>query len=96
MTRADYCDNNQMDYCNGSDDESLSIQDVTFNDIYGSVSGEKSNPIINMNCSINSPCSDIILTDIDIKAADNTPENVCDHVTNAEEIPYCPQYKESA
>ncbi|CDS12141.1 hypothetical protein LRAMOSA04336 [Lichtheimia ramosa] len=91
-----YCDNNQMDYCNGSDDESLSIQDVTFNDIYGSVSGEKSNPIINMNCSINSPCSDIILTDINIKAADNTPENVCDHVTNAEEIPYCPQYKESA
>ncbi|KAI8146087.1 pectin lyase fold/virulence factor [Fennellomyces sp. T-0311] len=87
-----YCDGNQMDFCNGSDDESLTIRDIIFDNIYGSAS-EHGNPIINLNCSINTPCSDISLTNINIEPSSSTPENVCEYVEGADEIPYCPQYQ---
>ncbi|KAI9495611.1 pectin lyase fold/virulence factor [Zychaea mexicana] len=87
-----YCDVNQMDFCVGSDDASLTIRNITFDNIFGSAS-EAGNPIVKMNCSINTPCSDITLTNIDIEPASNTIENVCEHVTGAEDIPYCPQYQ---
>ncbi|KAI9266755.1 pectin lyase fold/virulence factor [Phascolomyces articulosus] len=87
-----YCDGNQMDYCIGSDTESLTIRDIVFDNIHGSAS-DKGNPIVNMNCSINTPCTDITLTNIDIEPSSNTPkDNVCDYVEGAEDIPYCPQY----
>ncbi|KAI9494055.1 pectin lyase fold/virulence factor [Zychaea mexicana] len=87
-----YCDGNQPEYCVGSDDASLTIRNITFDNIFGSAS-EHGKPIVTMNCSIDTPCTDITLTNIDIEPASNTEENVCEHVTGAEDIPYCPQYQ---
>ena len=83
-----------MEYCNGLDEESLTIRDIIFNNIFGSAS-EDGNPIVNFNCSVNTPCSDIKLTNIDIEPSTKTPkDNVCEHVEGAENISYCPQYNQ--
>ncbi|KAI7860040.1 pectin lyase fold/virulence factor [Circinella umbellata] len=89
-----YCDGNQMEFCNGSADESLTIRDIIFNNIFGSAS-EDGKPIVNLNCSVNTPCSDIKLTNIDIEPSSKTStDNVCEHVEGAEKMPYCPQYNQ--
>ncbi|ORY98602.1 pectin lyase fold/virulence factor [Syncephalastrum racemosum] len=84
-----YCDGNQMDYCNGDDSRSLTIKDITFKDISGSVDPDAGKPIISLNCSTNTPCSDITLTNIDVKAANNTPSNVCVNVDGSDKMPLC-------
>lgn len=91
----DYCDSNELDYCTNANNQSLTIRYVTFDNIRGSVS-DYGMPTVNVNCSSETPCQDIKLTNIDVQEATNTPQNVCVYVTNAAEIPYCPQYNSSS
>lgn len=78
-----------MNYCTGANDHSLTITDIIFKDISGSVSDD-GNPIINLNCSSGTPCTDITLENINIEAANNTPANVCVYVDDSETGSYCP------
>ncbi|KAL0079946.1 glycoside hydrolase family 28 protein [Phycomyces blakesleeanus] len=88
MITTHYCDNNQMEFCSGADTHSLTIKDVVFNDIYGTISSAKK-PIVSLNCSSETPCSNISLTKIKITPTASTPKNVCDYVTGSENISYC-------
>ncbi|KAI8373292.1 pectin lyase fold/virulence factor [Blakeslea trispora] len=85
-----YCDNNQMQYCWPNIDKSLSISGITVKNIRGSVSND-GNPVINVNCSSTSPCSDFTLQNINISRSNNTPANVCDHLEGSDKIAYCSQ-----
>ncbi|EPB86984.1 hypothetical protein HMPREF1544_06202 [Mucor circinelloides 1006PhL] len=82
-----YCDNNQMSYCNGKDDASLTISDVNISGLTGSMSG--SNPIINVNCSTNTPCSGFSLSGINISKNSKTKANVCTNLKGSSSISYC-------
>ncbi|KAG0746179.1 hypothetical protein G6F57_008481 [Rhizopus arrhizus] len=83
-----YCDKNQQSYCNGNDDSSLTISGVTFNKITGSVSS-KGNPIININCSVDTPCSDFTLSGVSITKASKTKSNVCVNLSGSSKISEC-------
>lgn len=47
------------------------------------------NPIVNVNCSIESPCSDITFSGIDITKASNSTDNVCVHLEGSDEVSEC-------
>ncbi|GAN05773.1 exopolygalacturonase precursor [Mucor ambiguus] len=81
-----YCDNNQMSYCNGKDDASLTISDVNISGLTGSMSG--SNPIVSINCSTNTPCSDFTLSGITISKNSKTKANVCTNLKGSSSISY--------
>ncbi|KAG0762657.1 hypothetical protein G6F57_007000 [Rhizopus arrhizus] len=83
-----YCDSNQMTYCNKNDDSSLSISDVTFKNISGSVS-TAGNPIININCSTDTPCKSFSLSSVSITKASKTKSNVCVNLSGSSKISYC-------
>ncbi|KAG2182018.1 hypothetical protein INT43_006944 [Umbelopsis isabellina] len=83
-----YCDNEQMSSCNADDASSLTISDVIINNVYGSVDGD-SDPILNVNCSSSTPCSDFTITNINITPVTKTPKNVCVYLDGSSSIPYC-------
>ncbi|ORY93961.1 pectin lyase fold/virulence factor [Syncephalastrum racemosum] len=83
-----YCDNNQPDYCNGDETQSLTFKDITFNNVYGFTS-DAAEPIININCSSKTPCENIQLTKINIKPADTTPDNICVNLSGSDDISLC-------
>ncbi|EIE81307.1 hypothetical protein G6F46_000475 [Rhizopus delemar] len=83
-----YCDPNVIEYCNGNDDNSLNISSIHFKDITGTASA-LGNPIVNVNCSIESPCSDITFSGIDITKASNTTDNVCVYLEGSDEVSEC-------
>ncbi|RCH89836.1 hypothetical protein CU098_006083 [Rhizopus stolonifer] len=85
-----YCDNNQKSYCTGNDASSLTISDVVLKDISGSVS-TAGNPILNVNCSTKTPCSDFTLTDISITKQSKTKSNICTNLSGSSKISYCSQ-----
>ncbi|KAI9014333.1 pectin lyase fold/virulence factor [Phycomyces nitens] len=84
-----YCDNQKAESCTGSDSTSLTISDVTLNNIYGSISTTKKKPIISVNCSTETPCKNFAITNINIVAASNTPKNVCTNLSGSSSISYC-------
>ncbi|KAJ8662589.1 hypothetical protein O0I10_001550 [Lichtheimia ornata] len=84
-----YCDNQQQEYCDGEDSHSLSISDVTISGISGTVSSKKSNPIISIDCSTETPCKDFTLSDITVKGHDKTKANVCTNLEGSDKISYC-------
>ncbi|EIE81316.1 hypothetical protein RO3G_06021 [Rhizopus delemar RA 99-880] len=83
-----YCDKNEMGYCNNNYETSLDIAGVHFKNIHGSGS-DKGKPIINLNCSTESPCSDVTLTNINISKASNNTKNVCVNLKGSDKIPEC-------
>ncbi|KAG1443209.1 hypothetical protein G6F56_010759 [Rhizopus delemar] len=83
-----YCDPNEIAYCNGNDDNSLNISDIHFKDITGYAS-DLGNPIVVVNCSIESHCSDINFSGIDITKAANTTNNVCIYLDGSDKISEC-------
>ncbi|KAG1448524.1 hypothetical protein G6F56_008916 [Rhizopus delemar] len=83
-----YCDKNQESYCTGNDKSSLTISGVTLTDITGSVS-TAGDSIVNINCSVNSPCSDFTFSGVDITKASKTPSNVCVNLTGSSKISAC-------
>ncbi|ORZ01671.1 pectin lyase fold/virulence factor [Syncephalastrum racemosum] len=83
-----YCDNQKMEYCNGNDASSLSISDVTINNVYGSASA-KSYPILSVNCSTETPCKDFSITNINVKPSSKTTKNVCVNLEGSNDISYC-------
>ncbi|RCI04614.1 hypothetical protein CU098_012826 [Rhizopus stolonifer] len=83
-----HCDDNQLEYCNGNDASSLTISDVTISEITGSVSND-GNPIINVNCSTNTPCSGFTMSKVDITKQSKTKPNVCVNLTGSDKISYC-------
>ncbi|CAO3675618.1 unnamed protein product [Umbelopsis ramanniana] len=85
-----YCDNEHESSCNADDSSSLSISDVTINNVYGAVSSA-GDPILSVNCSTNTPCTNFAITNINISKASKTPKNVCIDLTGSSSIPYCSQ-----
>ncbi|KAI8367743.1 pectin lyase fold/virulence factor [Blakeslea trispora] len=85
-----YCDNNQQSYCNGNDNASLTIKDVEIKSITGSTSA-KSNPVISINCSKNTPCSNFSLSGINISKNSKTKKNECINLNGSNGIAYCSQ-----
>ncbi|KAI8137320.1 pectin lyase fold/virulence factor [Fennellomyces sp. T-0311] len=83
-----YCDNNQLEYCTGSDSHSLTIKDVTINNIYGSATNKKY-PIVDINCSTDTPCERFSMSKINVKASSKTTSNVCKNLKNSNKISYC-------
>ncbi|CAO3663978.1 unnamed protein product [Rhizopus stolonifer] len=83
-----YCDTNQASYCNKNDDSSLSISGVTFKNITGSVS-TAGNPIVNINCSTDTPCKSFTMTGVDITKASKTKSNICVNLSGSSKISYC-------
>ncbi|KAG1442294.1 hypothetical protein G6F56_011124 [Rhizopus delemar] len=82
-----YCDKNQMSYCTKNADTSLAISGVTFDNISGSVTGKK--PIVSIDCSTKTPCTNFSLKNVNIKKASATPKNVCTNLTGSNKISYC-------
>ncbi|KAG0749297.1 hypothetical protein G6F57_000053 [Rhizopus arrhizus] len=83
-----YCDKNQMNYCTNNDKTSLSISDVVISDITGSASND-GNPIVSINCSTSTPCTDFTLSGVKITKASNTPKNVCVNLDGSSKIAEC-------
>ncbi|KAG1438623.1 hypothetical protein G6F56_012584 [Rhizopus delemar] len=83
-----YCDKNQMEYCSPDDISSLDISDVHFKDIIGSGSAS-GKPLVNINCSVEAPCSDVTFSGVSLTKASNTSKNVCVHLTGSDKIPEC-------
>jgi galacturan 1,4-alpha-galacturonidase len=83
-----YCDDEHMSECNADNAESLTISDVTINNIYGSVDGD-SNPILSVNCSSSTPCSDFTITNINVTPVSGTPKNACVYLDGSSSISYC-------
>ncbi|CAO3703077.1 unnamed protein product [Rhizopus stolonifer] len=83
-----YCDPNVIEYCNNNDTISLSISDVHFKDITGSVSA-LGNPVVNINCSSLTPCSDISLSGINLVRVSNTTNNICENLEGSADISAC-------
>ncbi|CAO3698616.1 hypothetical protein G6F70_001896 [Rhizopus microsporus] len=83
-----YCDKNQMSYCNNNDASSLSISDVTFNTITGSASSA-GNPILNVNCSTKTPCTDFTISGLTVTKTSKTPKNVCVNLSGSSSIAAC-------
>ncbi|KAG1219697.1 hypothetical protein G6F68_021365 [Rhizopus microsporus] len=77
-----------MTCCNKNDDSSLSISDVTFKNISGCVS-TAGNPIININCSTDTPCKSFSLSSVSITKASKTKSNVCVNLSGSSKISYC-------
>ncbi|KAG2217134.1 hypothetical protein INT45_008849 [Circinella minor] len=83
-----YCDDQQQEYCNGEDSHSLTISDVSITNIRGSAA-EKKYPIVDINCSTDTPCTDFSLSKIDIEASSSTTANVCINLEGSDGISYC-------
>ncbi|KAI9498417.1 pectin lyase fold/virulence factor [Zychaea mexicana] len=83
-----YCDNNQMEYCTGQDSHSLTISDVTINNIYGSASEHKY-PVLSVDCSTDTPCKDFTITNINVEPSSKTTDNVCVNLNGSDDISYC-------
>ncbi|ORZ01670.1 pectin lyase fold/virulence factor [Syncephalastrum racemosum] len=83
-----YCDNEKLEYCDGNDDSSLTISGVTINNIYGSAS-DHAYPILSVNCSVDTPCSDFKITKLDVDASSKTVANVCENLEGSSDISYC-------
>ncbi|KAI8139165.1 pectin lyase fold/virulence factor [Fennellomyces sp. T-0311] len=83
-----YCDDQQQEYCDGEDSHSLTISDVTITNIRGSAS-EKQHPIVDINCSTDTPCTNFVLSDIDITPSSKTGDNVCINLEGSKDISYC-------
>ncbi|KAL1935289.1 hypothetical protein VTP01DRAFT_4429 [Rhizomucor pusillus] len=84
-----YCDNQQMSYCNGADSSSLSIHDVTINNIYGTEADNVKHPVLSINCSTDTPCYDFKVTNVNITPGDKATDNVCENLKEASSISYC-------
>ncbi|KAL0073415.1 glycoside hydrolase family 28 protein [Phycomyces blakesleeanus] len=84
-----YCDNQKSSSCTGNDATSLSISDVTINNVYGSVSASAKKPILSIDCATGTPCKEFNLSNINISAASNTPKNVCKNLSGSGSITYC-------
>ncbi|KAI7887738.1 pectin lyase fold/virulence factor [Mucor mucedo] len=85
-----YCDKNQMSYCQKSDGSSLSISGVTVSGISGSASSA-GKPIVNINCSSGSHCSNFSISGVTVKKAAKTPKNICTYLDNSGKIGVCSQ-----
>ncbi|KAG0750550.1 hypothetical protein G6F61_000675 [Rhizopus arrhizus] len=85
-----YCDQNQESYCNGNDASSLSITGVTISGITGSVSSA-GNPIVDIDCSTNTPCTDFTISGVTVNKASNTKKNVCINLQGSSGFPICSQ-----
>ncbi|KAI9262290.1 pectin lyase fold/virulence factor [Phascolomyces articulosus] len=83
-----YCDNQQQEYCDGEDSHSLTISDVSITNIRGSAS-QKQHPIVDINCSKDTPCTDFTLSEIDITPSSKTEDNVCINLKGSDKISYC-------
>ncbi|KAG1436526.1 hypothetical protein G6F56_013523 [Rhizopus delemar] len=83
-----YCDKNQLEYCTTNDKESLTISDVHITGITGSVANI-GNPIVSVNCSSETPCTDFTMTGVDLTKAATTPSNVCVHLEGSDKISAC-------
>ncbi|KAG1539145.1 hypothetical protein G6F49_012434 [Rhizopus delemar] len=83
-----YCNPNVIEYCNSNDTISLTISDVHFKDITGSVSA-LGNPVVNINCSSLTPCSDFTLSGVDITRVTTTSNNVCENLNGSSDISVC-------
>jgi galacturan 1,4-alpha-galacturonidase len=83
-----YCDQNQESYCNGNDASSLSITGVTISGITGSVSSA-GNPIVDIDCSTNTPCTDFTISGVNVNKASNTKKNVCINLQGSSGFPIC-------
>ncbi|KAI8372481.1 pectin lyase fold/virulence factor [Blakeslea trispora] len=85
-----YCDKNQKSYCNGNDGHSLTIKDISMENITGSTS-RKSNPAISINCSKNTPCSGFKMSNVKISTHSKTKKNECINLSGSNSISYCKQ-----
>ncbi|KAI8341602.1 pectin lyase fold/virulence factor [Choanephora cucurbitarum] len=84
-----YCDKNQQSFCNGNDNHSLTIKDITMQNISGSTSTSKSNPAISINCSKDTPCSGFKMTNVNISTHSKTKKNECINLSGSNSISYC-------
>ncbi|KAI9289451.1 pectin lyase fold/virulence factor [Umbelopsis sp. AD052] len=85
-----YCDSEHQSSCNADDSSSLSISAVNINNVYGTVS-TAGHPVLSVNCSTKTPCSNFAITNINVAKASKTPKNVCIDLTGSSSIPYCSQ-----
>ncbi|OBZ90404.1 Exopolygalacturonase rpg16 [Choanephora cucurbitarum] len=85
-----YCDNNQMSYCKGNDNASLTIKDVQIKSISGSASSA-GKPVLSINCSKNTPCSGFSVSGINVTKNSKTKKNECINLNGANSISYCSQ-----